>query len=250
MAMLVSGVLMTQRVWAQTMVKGTVYDVTQKIPLNAVSVVSKSGPQTVTDSIGNYKIIVNDRDSLYFSYLGKRSPWFAVSDMTNPWAFDVSLRVEAPELPPIYITKNSYREDSLQNRRDYEKIFDYHKPGISTSMNGPESGSAGVGLDLDDLINSFRFRYNNRQKGYQKFFEWEEHEKYVDHRFSKPLIKKLTNITDDQIPAFIKQYRPSYEFMEGTSDADLGVYIVKCKADWDTGHPSTASAMMTTYKTK
>ncbi len=248
--MVMIGLLITNRVSAQTMVKGTVYDVTQKIPLNAVSVISRSGPETLTDSIGNYKIIVNDRDSIYFSYLGKRSPWFPVGEINNPWSFDVSLRVEAPELPPIYITKNSYREDSLQNRREYEKVFDYHKPGLSTTSNGPESGSAGVGLDLDDLIDAFRFRYNNRQKGYQKFFEWEEHEKYVDHRFSKNLIKKLTSLPDDQIPAFTKQYRPTYEFMEGTTDADLGLYIVKCKTDYDTGHPSSAAAMMSTYKTR
>jgi hypothetical protein len=235
---------------AQVMLKGTVYDQTQKIPLSSVSVVSKTGPQSTTDSIGNYKIIVSDKDSVYFSYLGKRSPWFAVGDISNPWSFDVSLRVYAPELPPVFITKNSYREDSLQNRRAYERIFDFHSPGLATTSNGPESGSAGVGLDLDALIDVFRFKYNQRQKGYQRFFEWEEHEKYIDHRFSKPLIKKLTGMTDDQVPAFIKQYRPSYEFMEGTSDVDLGLYIQKCKTDYDTGHPSTASAMMGAYKTR
>ena len=232
------------------MIKGTVYDISQKIPLSAVSVVSKSGPETITDSIGNYKIIVNDRDSLYFSYLGKRSPWFAVNEINNPWSFDVSLHVYAPELPPLFIAGHSYKEDSLSNRADLEKIFDYRKPGLSTTSNGPESGSAGVGLNLDDLIDAFRFRYNKRQVGYQRFFEWEEHEKYIDHRFSKPLIKKLTDLTDDKIPVFIKQYRPTYEFMEGTTDIDLGIYIEKCKTDFDTGHPSSAGVMMSTYKTK
>jgi hypothetical protein len=66
------------------MLKGTVYDMSQKIPLSSVSVISKTGPQTMTDSIGNYKIIVSDKDSVYFSYLGKRSPWFAVGDISNP----------------------------------------------------------------------------------------------------------------------------------------------------------------------
>lgn len=246
----VSGIFVVDRANAQTMVKGTVYDISQKIPLSAVTVVSKSGPQTITDSIGNYKIIVPDHDSLYFSYLGKRSPWFAVGEINNPWSFDVSLRVYAPELPQIFIAGHTYKQDSLENRADLEKIFDFKKPGLSTTSNGPESGSAGVGLDLDDLINSFRFKYNARQKGYQRFFEWEEHEKYIDHRFSKALIKKLTNLTDDQIPAFTKQYRPTYEFMEGTSDVDLGLYIQKCKADFDTGHPSSAAAMMSTFRTR
>ena len=245
------GLLGMQVASAQTMMlKGTVYDVTQKVPLSSVNVISKSGPQTMTDSMGNYKIILGDKDSVYFSYLGKRSPWFAVGDVTNPWAFDIALRVNVEELPPIFIAKPTYREDSIQNRRDLEQVFDWRKPGLSTSTNGPESGSAGVGLDFDALVNVFRFQYNKRQKGYQQFFEWEEHEKYIDHRFSKALIKKLTSLTDDQILAFQKQYRPTYEFMEGASDVDLGLYIQRCKADFDTGHPSSASAMMNSFKAR
>jgi hypothetical protein len=229
------------------MVKGTVYDITQKIPLSSVTVLSNSGPQTITDSVGNYKIIVDEKDSIYFSYLGKRSPWFPVKDISYPLSFEVSLRVYAPDLPDIFITKQSYTEDSLQNRRDYAKIFDFHNPKMGTSTT-PDGG--GVGLDLDALINAFRFGYNKRQNGYRRFFEWEEQEKYVDHRFNSLLLKRLTGLTDAQLPAFVKQYRPTFEFLEGMSDVDLGTYIQKCKKDYDTGHPSTAAIMMSSYKTR
>lgn len=234
---------------AQVMIKGTVYDISQKIPLSSVSVVSTSGPQVVTDSIGEYRIIVPENDSLYFSYLGKRSPWFSVKAINNPWNFDIALRVYAPDLPEIFITKQSYHEDSLQNRREYEKIFDYRSPHIATSTSSGDPGAT-VGVDLDALVNMFRFDYNKRQKGYQKFFEWEEQEKYIDHRFNKPMIKRLTNLPDDQIADFVKQYRPTYEFVESISEVDLGTYIQKCKEDYDSGHKSTATTMMNTYKTK
>lgn len=231
------------------MVRGIVFDISQKIPLSDVTVASKFGAHTHTDSLGNYQIIVFETDSIYFSYLGKSTPWFSVKDMTVPLSFNVSLRVYAPDLPPIYITKESYREDSLRNRQDYAKIFDYRKPHISTSMT-PDDAGAGVGFDLDAIIDMFHFDYNKRQKGYQKFFEWEEQEKYIDHRFSKPLIKKLTDIKDDQMDAFVKQYRPTYEFMEATNDFELGLYIQKCKEDFDSGHPTSAAAMMTTFRNK
>jgi hypothetical protein len=242
-----SGLLMMYCASAQIVIKGTVFDISQKVPLTEVTVVSKSGPQTTTDSLGVYKITLTDKDSLYFSYLGKRSPWFAVKDINNPWDFDVALRVYAPDLPEIYIRKESYREDSIANRREYEKIFDYQKPGVATSTD--PSGS--VGLDLDAFINMFRFNYNRRQKGYQQFFEWEEHEKYIDHRFNRTLIKKITNMDDEKkLDAFIAQYRPTYDFVEVISEIDLGLYIQKCKADFDTGHPTTAGVMMNTFRSK
>ena len=234
----------------QIMVKGTVYDVSQKIPLSSVTVLSKSGTQTLTDTLGEYKIIVYDTDSIYFSYLGKRSPWFSVKQINAPWSFDIALHVYAPDLPPIYITKSSYREDSLRNRKEYERIFDFHNPRLGTTANGPESGSAGVGFDLDAIVDMFHFAYNKRQRGYQRFFEWEEQEKYIDHRFNKNLIKKLTDLPDDKMQAYIKQYRPTYEFVDGVTDFDLGLYIQKCKADFDTGHPSTANTMMATFRSK
>lgn len=233
----------------QIMVKGTVYDVSQKIPLSRVTVGSKFGAHALTDSVGNYRIVVFETDSIYFSYLGKRSPWFSVKAITVPLGFDVALHVYAPELPPIYIVKQSYREDSMENRKDLSKVFDFHKPRIGTTMN-PSDAGAGVGFDLDAIIGMFDFKYNKRQKGYQKFFEWEEQEKYIDHRFSKNLIKKLTDIKDDQTAAFIKQYRPSYEFVESVNDFELGLYIQKCKEDFDTGHPSSASIMMSTFRNK
>jgi hypothetical protein len=246
--------LITHCVTAQThveqvMVRGTVYDITQKIPLSDVSVVSKFGAHTRTDSLGDYQIIVFETDSICFSYLSKGTAWFSVKAMNVPLSFDVALKVYAPDLPPIYITKGSYREDSLRNRQDYAKIFNYRKPRISTTMN-PEDAGAGVGFDLDAIIDMFHFDYNKRQKGYQKFFEWEEQEKFIDHRFSKTLIKKLTDIKDEQMDDFIKQYRPTYEFMEGASDFELGLYIQKCKEDYDTGHPSNAAIMMSTFRNK
>lgn len=229
----------------QLMIKGTVYDRSQRITLPSVTVISTSGPQTLTDSLGNYKIIVDEKDSIYFSYLNKRSPWFAIKDIQNPWSFDISLRVDAPELPEVYVTKQSYHADSMENRQEYAKIFNYRNPTFGTSID-PNGG--GVGLDLDALINMFRFGYNKRQTGYKHFFEWEEHEKYIDHRFNNLLITRLTGYTGDKLAAFVKQYRPVYEFVENISDADLGTYIEKCKVDNESGHPSTAAVMMNTYR--
>src|SRR4030095_8037091 len=102
----------------------------------------------VTDSLGNYNISVTETDSIYFSYLNKPTSKFPVKAIPNIYSFDISLHVPISELPVVKVKMPNYHMDSLQNRRDYEKIFNYHKPGIGLSTSPMGSGGAGVGLDL------------------------------------------------------------------------------------------------------
>lgn len=224
---LVGLLCVSQLVHAQE-IQGTVYDITQKIPLPFVSVMSTSGNGTQTDSMGFYSIRISKDDSIWFSYLEKHTPKYPVKTIANPAAFDISIQVSAIELPNVTVKKNSYRFDSLQNRREYEKIFNYRKPGLRTSSLSPGSTGAGVGIDLDELINVFRFRRNRNMKFIQNWLVQEEQDKYIDYRFSRLFVKKLTNLDGEQLTDFVKFYRPTYEFAVSVNEAEMGLYILEC----------------------
>lgn len=209
-------------------IQGTVYDITQKIPLPAVSVLTTSGLGTQTDSAGAYSIKVHPQDSIWFSYLGKTTPKYAVKSVINPAAFDISIQVSAIELPGVTIKKSNYHLDSLLNRREYEKVFNYRKPGLRISTLSPGSMGAGAGVDLDEIINLFRFRRNKNMKFLQGWLIKEEQEKYVDYRFNKIFVYKLTKLEDDELDDFMKYYRPPYEMVVPLSEAELGLYILEC----------------------
>ena len=53
----------------------------------------------------------------------------------------------------------------------------------------------------------------------------EEREKAVDHRFSKTLVRKLTQLDGKMLDSFMLMYRPSYEFTQIASDYDFQSYI-------------------------
>ncbi|MFT3947142.1 MAG: hypothetical protein QM763_09230 [Agriterribacter sp.] len=209
-------------------IQGTVYDITQKIPLPSVSVLTSSGNGTQTDSMGFYSIRVTKNDSIWFSYLEKQTPKYPVNTISNPAAFDISIQVSAIELPNVTVKKPGYRFDSLQNRKEYEKAFNYRKPGLRTTSLSPGSMGAGVGLDLDELINVFRFRRNRNMKFLQNWLIKEEQDKYVDYRFNKLFVKKLTDLDGEQLDAFMKFYRPLYEYVVTVNEAELGLYILEC----------------------
>ena len=117
----------------------------------------------------------------------------------------------------------SYKRDSLQNRLDYAKAFDFQKPGISLS--NPSSGAFGVGLDLDAFINMFNFRKNRRMAHFQQRLIQEEQDKFIDHRFTKALVKKITQLSGPEQEDFMKKYRPSLEFTSTSTDYEFAEYI-------------------------
>jgi hypothetical protein len=209
--------------WAQEVtLRGTVYNMYRTRPLEAVSVVSTSGKGTTTDSNGNYTITVRTQDSIYFSYLGRSTVKYPVTTINTQSSFDIALHVDPIELKEVRVMPRNYHMDSIQNRLDYAKTFDFKKPGFK--LTSPSSG-AGVGVDLDELINVFRFSRTRRILAFQRRLEDEEKDKFIDHRFSRYIVKKITRLDNDELDSFMVKYRPTYFFCEVASDYDFLEYI-------------------------
>ncbi len=212
-------------------VSGRVFDISARKPLEAVSVLSKSGRGTVTDSLGRYSIVLFKKDSIWFSLLNKSTQRYAVDTISNLDNFDISLHVYAALLPEVKVRNKNYHLDSLQNRKDYQKYFDFKKPGISLSRNNglaPGTGGVTVGLDLEEFINMFRFKRNRNLMFLQNRLVQQEQDKYIDHRFNKVFVKKITKLQGAELDTFMKQYRPGYETLQILNELEFGYYIEKC----------------------
>lgn len=213
--------------------KGSVFDYYNRRPVEAVSVLSTGGGGSISDSLGHYQLKVNEKDSVWFSYGGKNTMKYPVDTISNPENFIIGLHIDVPWLPEVKIRGRNYNEDSVQNRKDYANIFNYKKPGLKLSTTPPSSyvpGSVTVGLDLDELINTFRFKRNRQLASFQNRLLQEERDKYVNHRFNKRIIKSLTDIQDTDIDEFINYYKPNYDELLLLNDLELGYYIQQCYA--------------------
>lgn len=207
---------------AQYKVKGTVYDSSRQYRIQAVTVLSTSGGITITDSMGRYQINVGEQDSVWFSYLGKPTPRYAVLKMPDVTQFDIALQLKTVVMEEVKIRSRSYRMDSIQNRLDYAKVFDYKKVsfGSLTSI-----GPSGAGIDIAELIRLFQFRKNKSMLKFQERLIEQEKERYIDHLFNKTLVKKLTALDGEMLEQFMIKYRPSYEFAIATGEYDFQLYI-------------------------
>ena len=183
-----------------------------------------SGGGTVTDIFGNYEIEVKETDSIWFSYLNKPTIKYAVAKIFDASHFDIALHVNIPILKEVIVRPKDYKRDSIQNRIDYAKAFDWEKPKLSPSVNSDGS----VGFDIEEIIRMFQFRRNKSAAKFRDRLLEEEREKFIDHRFNKSLVLRLTGLVGADRDSFMLVCKPSYEMCLYTSDYDFQFYIRKC----------------------
>jgi hypothetical protein len=53
----------------------------------------------------------------------------------------------------------------------------------------------------------------------------EEQDKFIDHRFSRAVVKKITGFNADSLNNFMALYRPSYEFAQISNEYEFLEYI-------------------------
>jgi len=210
---------------AQYVVKGTVFDSSHRYRIEAVTVVSTGGRMTMTDSLGRYQIAVGEKDSIWFSYLGKPTPKYPVLKMVDVTQFDLALRLKSDVMKEVIVRNRSYRQDSIQNRKDYAKVFDFHRPNVESLTS---IGPTGAAIDLDELIRVFQFRKNKSMEKFKERLEEQERQKFIDHRFNKALVRRLTNLDGSNLDVFMLRFRPSYAFTLTASEYDFQMYIKRC----------------------
>lgn len=209
----------------QVEIEGTVYDRSQRFALRGVSVMGVSGTGTVTDSTGHYHIRLSPRDSIYFSYLGRATGKIPVKDIAPGFPLNMSIQVAIDSLPTAYVRQRNYHSDSLENRREYQKIFDYGENYLTDAGTG-RSGGVGIGIDFDMLLNPGK---NRRMLAFQRRLIEEEQDKYVDYRFKKTLVKRITGLQSPALDTFMRLYRPSYALVQSfETDYEFYEYI----RDW------------------
>lgn len=217
---------------AQFKIKGTVYDSSRRFAIEAVTVLSTGGKATMTDSLGKYQLDVSEKDSIWFSFLGKPTPKYPVLKITDVSQFDIALRLKVDVMKEVRIRSRVYKEDSIQNRRDYAKAFDFKRPNLESMTS---IGATGAGIDIQELIRVFQFRKNKSMEKFRERLLQQEKDKFVDHRFNKALVRRLTGLEGDALTRFMIYKRPSYEFTLFSTEYDFQYFIKNAGEEFKKG---------------
>jgi hypothetical protein len=221
---------------AQIQLSGTVYDSTKRNLVEGVQVLCTCGTMSFTDSTGSYTIFVGEKDSVFFFFRNRPTQMFPVSMIKTPDQFDISINLYVPgrykQLKEIIVYGKTRRQDSIDNRVQYDKIFNFDKGGVRITNTGPESGF-GAGIDLNALVDVFRFRRNKSMLRFQQRLIKEEQDRYIDYRFNKTIVQKLTTLREGPaLDKFMQEYRPEYELLTQIIDIELYMYIQAAAKDF------------------
>ena len=166
---------------------------------------------------------VEKTDSVVFTYMGKSTTSFPVKDIKYHAGFDISLQVTIKDkyktLREVVVIGKSYREDSMENREKYRKVFEFEGGGLQLA------GASG-NIDPNSIINSFKFRKNKVMRNFQNRLITEEQEKFIDNRFNKALVKQLTGLENQELERFMRLWRPPYEFVALLEEYEFYQYIL------------------------
>jgi len=232
--------LLHSTVQAQSvMVSGTVYDISGRRPVEAV-IVHTNNNMSTTDSLGRYIINVRAKDSIWFSLFGKNTQKYTLDTIEDKRNFNIMIHVNGIDLPEVRVRNNNYRLDSMQNRYDYAKYFNYQPPGLKLANNSTlinPSGGLSIGFDLVEMINMFRFKRNRNLGFLQKRLISQEQEKYINYRFTKRFVQKITHLEGDNLVQFMDYCKPSYEVLGLLNDLELGYYIQQKYLAFKTSRP-------------
>jgi hypothetical protein len=202
--------ILLQTALSQTIIRGTVYSRIEGIPVQGVSVLAISGVGTSTDSLGHFSIHVNSRDSIYFSWQGKSTDHFAVSGINSNEPFNLNLdEANVSSLPALQVSgERDYRMDSVSNRSQYQSVFGYETKSGMQEKNLNQAGGLGPGWDLNKR---FSPSADNHTEALQQKPLENEQDAYVNHKFSRALVKKITGLESPALESFMKAFRPRYD---------------------------------------
>ncbi len=214
---------------SQIWLTGKVYDSTRMIAIPSVKVSSKLGEVTFTDSVGRYAIQVQSNDTIFFTYRGKSTMLFPVKAIRYTSGFDVALQVRVQDkyqtLKEVVVIGKSYKQDSIENREYYNRVFNFDRGGVRISETGTMGGTPG--LDLGSMIQMLQFRKNKSIKKFQGRLIEEEQNKFIDYKFNKQLVQQLTKLSGKDLEKFMVAYRPTYEMVSYSEEYDFLKYILE-----------------------
>lgn len=217
-------------------ISGNVYDISGRRPIESVLVYSSSN-RSITDSLGHYQILVKAKDSIWFSLFGKHTQKYTIDTIEDLHHFNIMIHVTGYDLPEVRVRNSYYKLDSIQNRSEYAKFFNYSAPGLKLSNNQNLLGPNGltIGFDLDEIINMFRIKRNRNLQFLQNRLISQEQEKYINYRFTKRFVQKLTHLEGAELEKFMEYCTPDYAVLALLNDLELGLYIEKRYANYKKG---------------
>ena len=213
--------LFTLKSSAQQFLTGKVFKKNSTEALVSVSIHNISAQRyDLSEENGSYRMQVVPGDHVAFSSVGYMADTVTVTAAMLTGDFPVYLEVRAQTLKAVRVGEfSNYQLDSMDRRKEYAWVYDH---GNTPRMEHERKGD-GVGVTLNIFRNASA--KEKQRERLEKRLAKEEEEYYIDSRYNKDLVTKITRLKGDSLQQFMTKYRPSIDYCRRAANVDILVYI-------------------------
>ena len=207
---------------AQQFLTGKIYKKNSTETLLSVSIHNITANRyDLSDEDGSFHIQAMPGDHIAFSSVGYRADTITVTASLLTAACPIYLDIRPQELQAVRVGQYSnYQLDSMDRRKEYAWVYDHdNTPRFARDR----QGSDGVGITMNIFRNSSSAA--KQRIHLEKRLEKEEEDYYVDSRYNKDYVAKITHLKGDSLKEFMRRYRPSYDYCRKAATVDILVYI-------------------------
>jgi hypothetical protein len=175
----------------------------------------------LSEEDGSYRIQAAPGDHISFSSVGYKTDTITVTASLLTASCPIYLDIRAQTLQAVRVGElSNYQLDSIDRRKEYAWVYEHDN---TPRMAKDRQGSDGVGVTLNIFRNSSSAA--KQRIHLEKRLEKEEEDYYVDSRYNKDYVSKITRLKGDSLAEFMRKYRPSYDYCRRAANVDILVYI-------------------------
>jgi hypothetical protein len=208
---------------AQQFLTGKVYVKGSSDTLISVSIHNITSQRyDLSDEDGSYRVQAAPGDHIAFSSVGHKADTVTVTASILTASYPVYLEIKPQTLATVRVEYNNYQLDSMDRRTEYAWVYNR---GTTPRLEKTRQGD-GVGVEM----NIFRHSSSEekQRERLEKRLQREEQDYYIDFRYNKDYVAKITKLQGDSLKTFMKKYRPSYDYCRKAAMVDILVYINDC----------------------
>lgn len=182
----------------------------------------------LTDPSGAFSIAASGvNDSLRVSHFGYKTYSAPMSRVMA--AIVIGLEPAGISLKEVIIRSNrrqGFKQDSMANRVNYAKQFNYTGPKIMDAFTGNSNRQPGELISINPLllIAALTKKSTPEYKFHQILLRDEQSE-YISQKFNRGIASAITGLKGDTLAAFLVSYRPTYQFAKKATDYEMELYI-------------------------
>ena len=206
---------------------GIVIDKTTKQPVSG-ALVSLGGTKTYTNASGEFKIdAVGLNDSLKIVHFAYKTYSGLASKVITCLHIELEPKVVALKEVIVHSNRESdFKKDSIENRIAYAKQFNYRGPTIKDAFSDNPNKQPGELISINPLLLIAALtKKSTPEYKFNKMLIRDEEAEYVDRKFNRGTVSRITGLKGDTLSEFLIQYRPTYQFAKKATDYEMEVYI-------------------------